>query len=297
MCSLKNTISLAEVCLVVLVLVPASNLSPVMVDSDTEVPWLSRSYNTQNPDLQPNMYQGDILLADGFNIQGKNALKVEAYKWPKGIIPFIFHEKFPVSEREKVLKAMERLQSETCIRFVPLKTRVYKTFIEISNNKKGCFAMIGYHPQKNGQGVPVNLQIPECTNHQGTIEHELLHVIGLLHEQARSDRDQYVKILWENIDRTYWNDFGKASPKDVTHYGVPYDYVSVMHYPHKAFSKNGKETIVAKKDPKTPLGQRVGATNGDLEKVRQMYCRKSDDDGLDQVEDNRILDVITEYFE
>lgn len=101
-----------------------------------------------------------------------------------------------------MLKAMERLQSETCIRFVPLKTRVYKTFIEISNNKKGCFAMIGYHPQKNGQGVPVNLQIPECTNHQGTIEHELLHVIGLLHEQARSDRDQYVKILWENIDRS-----------------------------------------------------------------------------------------------
>jgi Astacin (Peptidase family M12A). len=44
----------------------------------------------------------------------------------------------------------------------------------------------------------------------------------------------------------YWNDFGKASPKDVSDYGVPYDFQSVMHYPAKAFSKNGKDTIVAK---------------------------------------------------
>lgn len=58
-------------------------------------------FSAQNPDLQPNMYQGDILLADGFNIQGKNALKVEAYKWPKGIIPFIFHEKFRKSSQKR----------------------------------------------------------------------------------------------------------------------------------------------------------------------------------------------------
>lgn len=47
------------------------------------------------------------------------------------------------------------------------------------------------------------------------------------------------------------------------------------------------------------LGQRKGATQGDLEKVRQMYCKKPNDiyDGLDEVEDNRILEGIVEYFE
>lgn len=44
----------------------------------------------------------------------------------------------------------------------------------------------------------------------------------------------------------YYNDFGKASDREVSAYGVPYDYQSVMHYPSKAFSKNGKDTIVGK---------------------------------------------------
>ncbi|XP_026685080.1 zinc metalloproteinase nas-4-like [Diaphorina citri] len=96
---------------------------------------------------------------------------------------------------------MKRFETETCIKFVPLKTRVYNTYIEIGSTKKGCYAMIGYHPQKNGQGLPVNFQLPECTAHQGTIEHELLHVIGILHEQARSDRDEHVTIVWENIEK------------------------------------------------------------------------------------------------
>jgi hypothetical protein len=53
------------------------------------------------------------------------------------------------------------------------------------------------------------------------------------------------------------------------------------------------------KDPKAILGQRRGATEGDLEKVRQMYCKKNanTDDGLDEVEDNRLLDELVEYFE
>ena len=41
--------------------------------------------------------------------------------------------------------------------------------------------------------------------------------------------------------------FNKYDRSKIDSLGTPYDYNSVMHYDSKAFSKNGRPTIVAKK--------------------------------------------------
>ena len=55
---------------------------------------------------------------------------------------------------------------------------------------------VGNRPDNAGQ---VTLPGDIC-QYRGTVQHELLHVLGFHHEQRRPDAGEYVKVMWENID-------------------------------------------------------------------------------------------------
>ena len=81
------------------------------------------------------------------------------------------------------------------------------------------------------------------------IAHEVAHALGFWHEQSRPDRDTYVNVKWENIDRDSKGQFLKEQPSDVDNAAIPYDYGSIMHYRSKAFARshiNFKEPEVTK---------------------------------------------------
>lgn len=77
-----------------------------------------------------------------------------------------------------------------------------------------------------------------------TVAHEIIHAMGFFHEHSRPDRDNYVTIVLENVVEPYKHNFDKI-PSSLT-FGVPYDGLSIMHYPEDAFSKNKKPTIISK---------------------------------------------------
>lgn len=60
-----------------------------------------------------------------------------------------------------------------------------------------CFSVVG----TTGGKQLLSLQRFACTR-QGIIQHELLHALGFHHEHTRNDRDQYIKINWENISES-----------------------------------------------------------------------------------------------
>ena len=58
----------------------------------------------------------------------------------------------------------------------------------------------------------------------------------------RPDRDEYVKINWENIEPGKEANFEKRTETGTTEY-MSYDFYSIMHYGSSYFSTNGQNTI------------------------------------------------------
>lgn len=93
---------------------------------------------------------------------------------------------------------------------------------------------------------------------------------------SHADRDRFITIQYENINPDARENFEKVDPNYYDNYNTGYDLNSVMHYHSKAFSANGKDTIVAKNPVFTnKIGQRIGMSSGDAKRLKNMYeCQK-----------------------
>jgi len=53
-----------------------------------------------------------------------------------------------------------------------------------------------------------------------TIAHEMLHALGFFHMQSASDRDDWVEIVWENIQAGTENNFVSYGSSYIEDYGI-----------------------------------------------------------------------------
>lgn len=89
---------------------------------------------------------------------------------------------------------------------------------------------------------------------------------------SHAERNKFVEIKYDNIDREYWGNFDLVDPTKFSNFDTAYDLYSVMHYDSKAFSKNGKKTIVPRnRRYRNIIGQRIGLSKGDAARVNNMY--------------------------
>jgi len=127
----------------------------------------------------------------------------------------------------------------------------------------------------------VSLSSYTCMVHRIVI-HELLHRIGLHHEQSRYDRDQYITIHPERFAKndSYSNFQLRIVPDtESSFYGIPYNYASVMHYDAWSLGDYAPGNFIM--EPKnlyylSVMGYAPTANETDFEKIRRIYdCKGS----------------------
>ena len=87
------------------------------------------------------------------------------------------------SERNAINQGASNFNTRTggCVRWVTRTTE--SDYVAITSSSSGCFAFVG----RTGGRQRLNLQRGGCLR-AGTIEHEMLHALGVWHEQSRPDR-------------------------------------------------------------------------------------------------------------
>ncbi|WKY01886.1 hypothetical protein Q1695_015695 [Nippostrongylus brasiliensis] len=217
-----------------------------------------------------NKMEGDIavenlkkFVADS-NRLGRNAIRQAYRRWPNKEIPYSLSNQYGSYARSVIAKAMQEYHDKTCVRFVPRDPARHVDYIFIHPDD-GCYSLVG----KTGGRQPLSLD-SGCIQ-VGTIVHELMHAVGFFHEQSRQDRDDYIEIVWRNVQNGADDQFEKYNMNVIDHLNEPYDYSSIMHYGPYAFSGSGKKTILPRKGGAERMGQRVAFSEGDVRKINKLY--------------------------
>ncbi|XP_017782062.1 PREDICTED: high choriolytic enzyme 1-like [Nicrophorus vespilloides] len=229
-----------------------------------------------DPEVSPGLFQGDMAMTNEIYNYWRVGLKWEVFPdklWKNGVVPYAISPLYDPTDHVTIYKAIRTLNFMTCVRFVPWNGKA-KDYLLIWPIKypKGCWSFVG----KYGGTQIVSLQPPDdsgpnCLGTEGRAIHELMHALGVFHEQSRWDRDKFVKIHTDNIVPRYKSNFDKQSLENTT-YSFEYDYNSIMHYGRYYFSKaKGKPTITSKMAGVKQLGQRKAMSKGDCLKLNDLY--------------------------
>ncbi|XP_024276222.1 meprin A subunit alpha [Oncorhynchus tshawytscha] len=231
---------------------------PTRYGGDADAGELREDILEINSEADLNLFEGDIA-----GDPRRNAILDETRRW-KFPIPYILTDSLELNAKGVIHQAFEAYRLKSCVDFKPYEGEsTYISFTKLS----GCWSFVG--DDKVGQ----NLSIGARCDTKAIVEHELLHALGFYHEQSRSDRDDYVKIWWDQIIEGKEHNFNKYEDDFITDLNTPYDYESVMHYRPLSFNKNATIPTITTAIPafNEIIGQRLDFSAVDLLRLNRLY--------------------------
>jgi hypothetical protein len=137
--------------------------------------------------------------------------------WTGGVVPYEFDANTTADDQTAMRQAMDALEAVANVHFVPRAGEA--NYLHISDYT-GNYSYVGMI----GNMQPVGIF---NWNYRYIMCHELMHALGLWHEQSRPDRDQYITVNYDQIQPD-WRSQYDIQPGPVPE--GPYDFDSVMHY-------------------------------------------------------------------
>lgn len=144
---------------------------------------------------------GDIVVKD-FNILSTKSTTIndmtpalgvnQLYRWPNGTVPVVLDPSVFVDDKYIIIKsALDFFNFHTGIIFKERGDEDNYLVIKCVNDDTGKGGSTEVGRQIYGSNI---LQLVNGKFDEGTVLHELMHTLGVLHEQARTDRDNYIEI-------------------------------------------------------------------------------------------------------
>lgn len=183
--------------------------------------------------------------------------------WESPVIPFFIGPN--VSNSEQVKLALEMFHASTALRFTEYDGETDAlVFTKTDGISKSYIGKIG--------GLQPIWIAPDSDSL--TIAHEIMHALGFIHEQNRSDRDKYIKVHLDNVEDEFKHNFEVLPGEFMKLSGLStFDFESVMIYPPWMFAKGGQSTMEPKlRDKQIHPSSRL--SDFDIQRINNIYGQK-----------------------